>query len=87
MPLVTVNETPTLLTPTNIAQSVMFQTPARVMVARGGTDAPADTADWWYYEAGQGDRGALNDIFPGGSGSRLWARTTRGVVVMQVAYA
>lgn len=87
MPLVSVSSTPTLLTPTDVTGEVMFQVPSRVMIARGGSSAPGDNADWWSYEAGQGDRGDLDTLFPGGSGARLWARTTRDNAMVRVSYA
>lgn len=37
---------------------------------------PASTENGWEYRASEGDLGALSDIFPYSSGSRLWVRAT-----------
>lgn len=34
------------------------------------------------YQPGEGDRGGLDDIFPGGAGARLWVRSLSGAAVV-----
>jgi hypothetical protein len=50
-------------------------------LARAAGATPAATVTRWRYGAYWGDRGKIGDLFPGGTGARIWARSEGGTTV------
>lgn len=62
------------------AVTVIFQNKGlgAIEVARGTATAPVGDVPSYTFAHNLGDRGAIGDVVPGGTGGRLWARSVNG---------
>lgn len=72
------------------ATNVTFQNVSNqpVQLVRGGTSAPSTFNGSLIYDPGYGEiNRALADIWPGGTGSRLWAYATDQLAMVAISHA